>query len=526
MSTSNVARNFKFFSKRISDKSLTKKASLNALASALDYGARLLVGFIITPLLVIGLGDYLYGAWRVLERMVGYVSPASGRATQALKWTIASQQTSSDYKAKRRYVSSTLVVCIFFLPIMTILGGLLAWFVPSWIDAPKDFFWSIRVTTGLLVAGVFITSLAEIPRSVLEGENLGYKRMGLSAILVFVGGGLTWLALFLDTGIAGVALAALGTTILTGILFLYVARVYTPWFGVAKPSFEEVRQFLGLSGWFLVWHLVMRVMLSSDVVVLGVLDSVELVTTYSLTKYAPETLIMLIGIMVFGITPGLGGIIGSGDLLKATQVRNEIMLITWLIFTVLGPTILLWNCAFIRLWVGAEHYAGSIPTLLILVVVIQFVMIRNDANIIDLTLNIRRKVLIGVLSALLSLAIAGILVSYFNLGIVGLCLGLITGRSILSMGYPMMAGRFLKVSPSLQLKSMLRPTLVTTLLFLLTSKLRNLLFANNYFTASGWFDLIFLVAVTLGVILLLAFYAGLSKNQRRNILQRVRMVVA
>jgi len=35
---------------------------------------------------------------------------------------------------------------------------------------------------------------------VLTGENLGYKRMGLSAILVFVGGGLTWLALYLKRG--------------------------------------------------------------------------------------------------------------------------------------------------------------------------------------------------------------------------------------------------------------------------------------------------------------------------------------
>lgn len=526
MSTSNVARNFKFLSKRASNKSLTKKASLNALASALDYGARLLVGFIITPLLVAGLGDYLYGAWRVLERMAGYISPASGRATQALKWTIANHQTSSDYKAKRCYVGSTLAVCIFFLPIMTILGGLLAWFVPSWIDAPKNLFWSVRLTTGLLIAGLFITSLAEIPRSVLEGENLGYKRMGLSALLVFVGGGLTWLALYLDTGIVGVSAAALVITVLTGILFLHVARVYTPWFGVAKPSFDEVRKFLGLSGWFLVWHLVMRVMLASDVVVLGVLDSVELVTTYSLTKYAPETLIMLIGIIVFGITPGLGGIIGSGDLLKATQVRNEIMSLTWLIFTVLGPTVLLWNWAFIRLWVGTKHYAGSIPTLLMVMVVTQFVMIRNDANIIDLTLRIQRKVLIGTLSTLLSLAAASILVCCFNFGIAGLCLGLIAGRSVLSIGYPLMVGRFLNVSPSSQLKSILRPALVTILIFLMASMLGDLLVKNSRFAVSGWIELILLVGVTLGITLLFAFYTGLSKNQRKNILQRVRMVVA
>ena len=123
------------------------------------------------------------------------------------------------------------------------------------------------------------------------------------------------------------------------------------------------------------------------------------------------------------------------------------MSLTWLVVTVLGPTVLLWNWAFIRLWVGAKHYAGSIPTLLIVMVVTQFVLIRNDANIIDLTLRIRRKVLIGALSVTAVVSRCWVLVSYFKLGIVGLCLGLIGGRSVLSMSYPIMVGRFLKISP-------------------------------------------------------------------------------
>jgi O-antigen/teichoic acid export membrane protein len=526
MNTAKIGRNLNIFSYLLSDGSLTKKASLNVLTGVLDYGARLIVGFLITPLLVTGLGNYFYGSWRVLDRMVGYISPASGRSTQALKWTLASQQASSDYEEKRRNVGSAIVVWIFFLPLVTVLGGLLAWFVPFWLDAPKEFFWSMRVAAGLLVAGMIATSLVEIPRSVLEGENLGYRRMGLSAILVFVGGGFTWLALYLDTGIAGVAAAALATTLLTGIFFLQVARTYAPWFGVARPSFEAVRQFLGLSWWFLGWNLVMRVMIASDVVVLGLLDSAELVTTYSLTKYAPETLIQLVGMLVFGIAPGLGGIIGSGNLQKATQVRNEIMSLTWLVLTVLGSTVLLWNWVFIRLWVGAEHYGGAVSTLLIVMVVTQFVLIRNDANIIDLTLRLRRKVIIGALSVILSLVAAGVLVSHFKMGIAGLCLGLLAGRSALSISYPLLVGHFLRVPFPSQLKGMLRPALVTIVLFLLASKLNELLLASNWFAASGWIVLILSVMVTVGLGSCLAFYAGLSGDQRRHILRRIRMVIA
>jgi hypothetical protein len=202
------------------------------------------------------------------------------------------------------------------------------------------------------------------------------------------------------------------------------------------------------------------------------------------------------------------------------------MSLTWLVVTVVGSTILLWNRAFIRLWVGAEHYAGSIPALLIIAVVTQFVLIRNDANIIDLTLNLPNKVLIGALSATLSLVVAGVLVSSFKAGITGLCLGFIAGRSILSLGYPLMIGRFLGVSLHSQLKGVLRPAFVTVLLFSLASKLGDFLTASTWFAVSGWVDLVLSVGVTLGVVLLLAFCAGLSSDQRRYILRRVRMVIA
>ena len=171
MVISKVAANLKSASKLLSDEGLTKKASLNALAAALDYGARLVVGFVVTPWLVSGLGDYFYGTWQILNQLVGYISPASGRPAQALKWTLASQQASTDYQQKRRHVGSAIGVWALFMPIMIVLGGVLARFVPLWIHAPAGTFRPLRFATGLLVTNLAVTSLVTIPRSVLEGEN-------------------------------------------------------------------------------------------------------------------------------------------------------------------------------------------------------------------------------------------------------------------------------------------------------------------------------------------------------------------
>lgn len=506
-------------SRWLSDESLTKKAYLNALAEALDYSARLIVGFIVTPLLVAGLGDYLYGAWQVLRRLMGYVSVGSGRPAQALKWTIARNQASSKYEKKRLTVGRAVAVWLLFLPLLLLIGGLFAWFTPTFLSSPDELTWVLRLASLLLVANLILVSLAQIPKAVLRGENQGYRRMDLSAVLVFLGGGLTVLAIYLKTGIVGVASAVLLSTLFSGALFLRVARTYVPWFGISRPSSESVRRFFSLSWWFLAWRLVMQLMMASDLIILGILTSLAIVTTYTLTKYAPEILASLVAIAVGAATPGLGGIIGSRNLERTMRVRSEIMSLTWLMAVASGAAIVLWNQEFVRMWVGEGYYVGATVNFLIVVMAMQFVLIRNDAFLIDLTLNLRRKVMVGAVSATISIVSAAILMEFFNLGIAGLCLGFIAGRSILSLAYPWLVGRFLNVSLFTQLKSVLRPTTMTVLILAVALGL------GQFLTVYTWIGLIFSVGATFMLTCLLAFYTGLSRDHRRRILQRARMVV-
>lgn len=187
---------------------------------------------------------------------------------------------------------------------------------------------------------------------------------------------------------------------------------------------------------------------------------------------------------------------------------------------------LLWNRAFISLWVGAEHYVGSIPALLIAIVVAQFILIQNDSYIIDLTLDLRRKVQIGTLSVVLSLLFAGLFVGYFRLGVAGLCLGLLIGRSMLSVGYPVLVGRFLQVPLLSQIRAALRPTLVTAFLFSLALGSDYLLQKNNLSFRVGWIGIFLWVGMTTVIVLGLAFWLGLSHNQRKLIFLRISVMLS
>ena len=275
---------------RLRDDTLTQKASLNMLASVLDYTARVAVGLVLNPLLVSRLGDIVYGVYQVLGRLIGHATPAGGRPSQALKWTIAHKQHSIDYDEKRIQVGSALAVWFLFLPVLAVAGGTLAWFAPVLVNVPDDLVLTVRVAAGVLVLDLILTNLLTIPQSVVQGENLGYKRMGLSVLVVLAGGALTAFRRSPGAGLVGVTLSVVATTVLTGVLYVWVARRYVPWFGMSMPVLRTVAVFLRLSGWFLLWNLVVQLMRGSDVVVLGIADSVEPVTVYALARYVLEAI--------------------------------------------------------------------------------------------------------------------------------------------------------------------------------------------------------------------------------------------
>lgn len=502
------------------DDSLSRKASLNTAASLLDYGARLLVGLIVAPVLVSRLGDVVYGVYQTLGRLVGYATPAGGRPSQALKWTIARHQHSDEYEEKRLQVGSALAVWLVFLPPLAVAGGVLAWLSPILLGLPDSMHLTVRVAAGLLVVHLVTENLLLIPQSVVQGENLGYKRMGASTVIVIIGGGLTIAAAELGFGLIGVAGALLATTAMTGLLFLRVARRHVSWFGAARPPRRVLRAFMTLSGWFLLWNLVMQLMRASDIVVLGIAGSPEQVTVYSLSRYVPEAIFNAVAIVISAVMPGLGGVIGAGETERAAAVRSESMAFTWLLATAAGAAYLIIQESFITLWVGARYVPEPEVALLIVVMTLQFAFIRNDSSIIDLTLQLKSKVLLGLLSATVAITLAVVFIRALDMGIAGLALGFVAGRAIVSVAYPWTVCRALGQSPAGQARGALRPLLVSAAFFGGAMALAPSLEVDS------WLLLIVLSVVALAAAGAAALALGLSGAQRVRILGRARQVLS
>src|SRR2546426_573370 len=357
---------------------LTQRASLNVIASILDYGAKVAVGLVVVPILVGGLGRSLYGVWEMLGRLVGYMTAGDGRPTQALRLVISNLQASDDDGAKRRYVGGALVVWLLFLPLVVLAGAGLVWVAPTITKVPPTLAPVVRLTCALLTVSLVFGNLASLPESVLRGMNLGYKRMGLQAGLEVVGGALVAAGIYVGLGMAGAAGAQVAFALLMGVCFWWVVRKYVPWFGAARPTRADIKALLGLSLWYSAGEAITKLLLASDVIILGMVLSPAAVTPYVLTGYAARMAVNVHVLAAGGAIPGIGGVIGLRQYEKAAGLRNELLSVTWLFAATVGVTILLWNRSFLGLWVGSQNYAGTWVNLLIVFVMAQTAFVRSD----------------------------------------------------------------------------------------------------------------------------------------------------
>src|SRR4051812_42365939 len=462
------------------ERSLTWRASLNLVQSILDYSAKLVVGLVVVPILVTGLGRSLFGVWEMLGRLVGYMESTDGRPTQALRLVVSSQQSLANDQAKRRLVGSALVVWLCFLPLWLVAGALLIWLAPAVTKSPPALHSTVRLACSLMMAAILVAGLASLPESVLRGMNLGYKRMGLQAGLSLAGGVLLAGAVYAGLGLPGVAAAGIVVAGLTGLCFFLLVRGQVSWFGVERPSRGEVRTLLTMSLWIAAGDLVAKLLLASDVLVLGMVLSAGTVTTYVLTGYAARLAVNLYTLAADAAMPGMAGIIGGQSYHRAAMLRRELLAVTSVFVAAAGATILLWNRSFVHLWVGSENYAGTGTNLLLVLVVVQTAFIRCDAYLIDAALQPGRRVRVSLIAAATTLSLTVLLT--WHLGMVGLCLGILSGRATQMVWYPELVRECLARVPELSLAWLVRPLTVMGILFVAASYLGQDLIVDTWLT--------------------------------------------
>jgi len=491
-------------------RSLSISAKYNALSSYLNFGVSSLIALFLTPLFVNYLGNYYFGIWKSIQKYLTFATVADGRATQALKWIIANSEGRDDVKEKQQAVGSSLKIWFYFFPLVLIIVGGIVWFLPDLIkDVKQESIPVIRYASIILGINIILTPLLGIPDSILVGVNQGYKSTLTKTIGLVITNLLMVLACYLGYGIIGLAVVTLFTMISNTFFVFMICKKNVAWLGIQKPTKEQVSQFFSFSFWVLIWSFIAKLILSTEIFLIGYFISPEEVSVYVVSTYIMQLAVSMALISGTAVTPGLGKLIGIQDYENARIAIKNLRQVILFFAVFFGGIILLLNKYFISIWMGEEYYFGDFANFLTVLILLQLVTFRNEGQIQDLTLNIRKKVLIGGVFSVVSIIFGALLFKFYEESIESLFIGILIGRIFLSFIFRKM------VNDMVKLPSDLLDYIKSLVLLVITYFIARL----DFIHIKNVFFLIFISALIVLFYGVICFYLLLSADNRKKIMK-------
>ena len=145
-----------------------------AILSYVNIIISIVTGFIVSPLLVHGLGKSEYGAYQMTAALIGYVSVLDFGLHSSITRFVAKYQANKDDKGQQNFIGVSLILFSVIAGLILVVGGILYVNVPA-IYSSSASVEEIQIIQKLLV--VLIINLAvSMPGAVFESIAIAYEK--------------------------------------------------------------------------------------------------------------------------------------------------------------------------------------------------------------------------------------------------------------------------------------------------------------------------------------------------------------
>jgi O-antigen/teichoic acid export membrane protein len=343
----------------------------NALGVYAVYGASMLSGLIVTPIVLHTLGDTQFGIWAFIGSITIYLAVLDlGLGPSVVRFTAEARGRGRPEDTNE--IASVALALYGAIGVATLAAAvLLAWLVPFLIETPADLVWDVRLATFLVAAslaarfplGLFYNLLGGHQR--FDVQNLG-NLLGTVLYAVFV-------AILIPRGGGLVVLGALTfavTIVRLGLPLAWLRREF-PELRLRREfvTRERVRSLASVSWSNFLVHVASKVVFSTDVVVVGIVLGPREAAIYAIASRLFQLAFGLASVVTSLLYPAFAEYTGAGD-----QDRQRRLLLFGLrgssaAALVLALPLLIIPDQLITAWLG-EGYADSAPVLALLALVI------------------------------------------------------------------------------------------------------------------------------------------------------------
>jgi O-antigen/teichoic acid export membrane protein len=427
------------------------------------FAVTLAVSFFISPFLVSNLGDAVYGAWVLLNALVGYMGLLDLGVRNAVTRFIAQYAAEEDHESASKLASSALVAFLIaaILACVTSLGLVL--FALPYFDIPSSETTAAKIA--ILVGGVTIGIM--LINGVYEGILVGLQRFdhkgNLDVTIELLRAGLVVAAIKLGYGLAALAIIQLVLAILRVATTYWLSRSLYPELNIGFRTAH--RNFLRTIFSFSVYNVAInaseQIGLYTSSMIISLTMPMSQLAYFAIGRNLTRQSRSIVTSISFTLMPKASQLVGERNatalseiVLSGLRTASYVILPIVIIFLVRGDS-------FIGLWINPAYAQHSGLVLWILAWSLwadaPLEMIRAAMLGVD-----RHKVLVPVfvLDVVLNLALSIALAPYY--GIIGIAAGATIPRLVFAwLGGPILAKRTFQIRPvDFWIHSLLWPSVV------------------------------------------------------------------
>jgi len=399
----------------------------NTAINVLQSPTALLIQLFLTPFILGNLGRSAYGIWTLTASVLSYLPQLQAGLNSAVNYQVPRRHHSGDLAGINSVVSTIFA----FYVVMAVAGAgftaLVVWKFPVWFSVPDDLITASRIVIALVGGATLVTLVTSVFSGVLTGlqryditagSRVGFLLARATAIV---------LALGLGAGLVGLAGAAGAVQVLTAGWVVYAAYRVLPGLRVERSAVD-----LALLPGLLLYSTSTLMYTSGQLLVSQASKILVglLLTPADVADFAiPFVLVAMVGNFVFAMTVATKPMT---TLLRAEEqddkIRRLYFLSTKYGMLVAAPaaaSFLLFGDKILSAWVGRSHH-GPGGLLLAILAIPQLLRVSQLAGYSVVT-GLGEHRFFGwsvLIQAVSGLVLAFVLAHVFELGLVGVAIGI------------------------------------------------------------------------------------------------------
>jgi membrane protein EpsK len=333
-----------------------------AVLNLVSYGVVVLAALLVTPQVILSLGDARYGAWALVAELVGYSALLDFGIRWAVSYFLSQHLARKEWEEAEGVIgTAAAVLCIVGL-IVAAVGGAFAVAFPLLFEVPPDRAGEVRTAIMILTTVLGLSFPFEIVSSILYANRRLDVQSGVDIacsiataagflVVIHAGGGLVALSL------VQAASRALGWALRIAAVRRLPDRLRVD---PRRATWARARQFLALGGRSFTINIARLFFGRLQSVVIGAAVGLELVTRYRIGASLADYLFSAVGAVSLAFTPHLTHLFATGDREGARRLYLRATRLAGLMATAAPAIVIPLSAAFVSLWVGPQYVSGPL----------------------------------------------------------------------------------------------------------------------------------------------------------------------